>query len=135
MQTQLPSFDMEPTIPFSSNSSVPSIETTLNDTTSAAHSQHNPLTNSSTPSNTSNFPLVESPPCNQIVSSLPFAATDSPATMATHSSPPRRSSPPTKTLTFLQDFHVEAALPSRPASSSSPNTSTAHSLSHVLSYD
>ncbi|KAL6179330.1 hypothetical protein ACLB2K_050846 [Fragaria x ananassa] len=49
--------------------------------------------------------------------------------------PPRRSSRPTKLPHFLHDYHVEAALPTRSISSSSPSTCISHSLSTVFSYN
>ena len=111
-------FDIEPTVPSPSNST---IDNTLSDNNSAANSPINPITDSSTPSEQ---PNTQSP--DQTTCLSPDIRV---------SSSPRRSSRPTKTLTFLQDFHVEAALPSRPAPSSSSNSGTAHFLSHVLSYD
>ena len=52
--------------------------------------------------------------------------------------PPRRGTRPTKPSSFLQDFHVETSLPSRPAPSSSTNvvrsSGTSHPLSQYLSY-
>lgn len=74
-----------------------------------------------------------------ILNSLPSSSiTNSDTVLPSQSPPPRRSSRPTKTPSFLQDFHVEAALPSRRAQSSSTNgvpQGTVHSLSHVLSYN
>ena len=51
----------------------------------------------------------------------------------------RKSNRPTKPPSFLQDFHIEANLPSRPAPSSSSSVATisgtSYPLSDVLSYD
>lgn len=57
--------------------------------------------------------------------------------MSDNPPPLRRSTRPTRTSSLLQDFHIEATLPSRTVSSSSPTevSGTAHSIFHVLSYD
>ncbi|RVX15238.1 Retrovirus-related Pol polyprotein from transposon TNT 1-94 [Vitis vinifera] len=72
-------------------------------------------------------------------SSPPSLNTSPPVISQPSPSQPRRSSRPTKTPTTLQDFHIEAALPSRPVPPSSTNevahSDTIHSLSQVLSYD
>ena len=72
-------------------------------------------------------------------SSPPSLNTSPPVISQPSPSQPRRSSRPTKTPTTLQDFHIEAALPSRPVPPSSTSevahSGTIHSLSQVLSYD
>lgn len=128
--TQSHSFDSEPLVPSSSNSRVPPLDNTLSDLSSAPNSPSHPTSDPSTPSNpppTPSQPPTPTPP--------PPALPPSSPKIITPTSPPRRLTCPTKTPTFLQDFHVEAALPSRPASSTPPNTGTVHSLSQVLSYD
>ncbi|KAM1399923.1 hypothetical protein ACFX2F_027271 [Malus domestica] len=69
---------------------------------------------------------------------ISFDHIQSPLTPEQSPPPPRKSSRATKLPTTLQDFHIDAALPSRLAPSSFSNAVTtpgmAHSLSHVLSY-
>ncbi|RVW48002.1 Retrovirus-related Pol polyprotein from transposon TNT 1-94 [Vitis vinifera] len=69
-------------------------------------------------------------------SSPPSLNTSPPVISQPSPSQPRRSSRPTKTPTTLQDFHIEAALPSRPVPPSSTSevahSGTIHSLSQAV---
>lgn len=122
--SHLPIFPLQsqsPCLDFKSPISDP--ENTHHDLLSAASSPSNP--------SVSHNPLSPTPPSSpqsdNTISSLPPP------------SPAHRSSRPTNPPSFLQDFHVEAVLPSRPAPTSLMSEviplGTPHSLSHVLAYD
>nr|XP_011463578.1 PREDICTED: uncharacterized protein LOC105351305 [Fragaria vesca subsp. vesca] len=90
--------------------------------------------------------LLQTPTIDQPISTIPDAPPQPPTpqnpetplpvpeAFPNPAPPHRRSSQPTRTPTYLQDFHVEAALPSRSPPSSSMEQGTPHSLSNVLSY-
>ncbi|KAL6224253.1 hypothetical protein ACLB2K_003108 [Fragaria x ananassa] len=97
----------------------------------SAHHNNNPTTSSA-----ADLPYISQDSTNQVNDTLG----SQPQASLPHSpqAPSRRSTRPTKVPTTLQDFHIEAALPSRTGPSSSTNevhsSGTHHSLSHVLSY-
>ncbi|KAF9681889.1 hypothetical protein SADUNF_Sadunf05G0050000 [Salix dunnii] len=59
------------------------------------------------------------PPARELNSNQPTTIPSSPSVIPANTPQPRRSTRPTKTPSFLQEFHVEAALPVRPVPSSS----------------
>ena len=88
---------------------------------------------------------IQCPALPEIDATIPIEQHEPLPTIETtpeNSTPPpthRKSNRPTKPPSFLQDFHIEANLPSRPAPSSSSSVATisgiSYPLSDVLSYD
>ena len=88
---------------------------------------------------------IQCPALPEIDATIPIEQHEPLPTVETtpeNSTPPpahRKSNRPTKPPSFLQDFHIEANLPSRPAPSSSSSVATisgiSYPLSDVLSYD
>ncbi|KAM2148308.1 hypothetical protein ACFX1Q_004939 [Malus domestica] len=86
------------------------------------------------------LPTTTPPPDTLSTPSHTLHSSPPPTTPSPDQPPPlRRSTRPTKTSTFLQDFHVEVALPSRVAPTSSTSmvqsSGTSHPISRYLSYD
>ncbi|KAM1292859.1 hypothetical protein ACFX2H_019596 [Malus domestica] len=86
------------------------------------------------------LPTTTPPPDTLSTPSHTLHSSPPPTTQSPDQPPPlRRSTRPTKTSTFLQDFHVEVALPSRVAPTSSTSmvqsSGTSHPISRYLSYD
>ncbi|PRQ17953.1 putative RNA-directed DNA polymerase [Rosa chinensis] len=98
----------------------------------------NPPTDLTSSPNTSYESIIPLNTESSLESVIPSSPPTNSAPVPLSQSPPiRRSSRPTKTPSFLQDFHIEDALPSRPPHSSSTNKApqcTTHSLSNVFSY-